>query len=246
MFDRDERSADALPPEGQVFPLQGVRLCVLEGEHPFHRDNHRAAASNWQAEIAAKPALFDGRMIFQHRLRLEEGVLEGEGYVVPYSTYLWWRRQPDGAGGRHVFAFPVIASADGALIAVRMAEHTANAGQVYCAAGSLDPDDVVDGYCDIAGNMAREVREETGLDLGQAVTDGRYFASYRGRRLTILRLYRYPLTSDVLLDRIAEHMAIDEEKEIAGAVAIRSADPDAHPYNPAMLPVLDWFFGGAS
>lgn len=246
MFDEGEGCVDTLPPEGEVFPLQGVRLRVLEGEHPFHRDNRRAAASNWQAEIAAKPALFDGRMIFQHRLRLKEGVLEGVGYVVPYSTYLWWRRQPDGAGGRHVFAFPVIASSDGALIAVQMAEHTANAGQVYCAAGSLDPDDVVDGYCDIAGNMAREVREETGLDLGEAVTDGRYFASYRGRTLTILRLYRYSLTADALLDRIAAHKAADEEKEISAAVAIRSADPAAHPYNPAMLPVLDWFFGAGS
>lgn len=246
MFVSDEGCVDPVPLEGEVFPLQGVRLRVLDGDHPFHRDNHRAASLNWQAEIAAKPALFDGRMIFQHRLRLKDGVLEGEGHVTPYSTYLWWRRQPDGAGGRHVFAFPVIASSDGALIAVKMAEHTANAGQVYCAAGSLDPDDVVDGYCDIAGNMAREVREETGLDLSQAVTDGRYFASYRGRRLTILRLYRYPLTADVLLDRIAAHMAVDEEKEIAGAVAIRSADPAAHPYNPAMLPVLAWFFGGAS
>jgi hypothetical protein len=40
-------------------------------------------------------------------------------------------------------------------------------------------------------------------------------------------------------------MEVDEEKEIAGAVAIRSADPAAHPYNPAMLPVLDWFFAQA-
>lgn len=246
MFEEGEGCADPLPREGEVFPLQGVRLRVLEGDHPFHRDNRQAASRNWRLEIAAKPALYDGRMIFQHRLRLKEGVLEGEGYVVPYSTYLWWRKQPDGAGGRHVFAFPVIASADGALIAVQMAEHTANAGQVYCAAGSLEPADVVDGYCDIAGNMAREVREETGLDLGQAVTDGRYFASYRGRRLTIMRLYRYPLTSEALLDRIAAHMAIDEEKEIAGAVAIRSSDPLAHPYNPAMLPVLDWFFAAGS
>ena len=242
MFVSDEGCVDPVPLEGEVFPLQGVRLRVLEGDHPFHRDNHRAASLNWQAEIAAKPALFDGRMIFQHRLRLKDGVLEGEGHVTPYSTYLWWRRQPDGAGGRHVFAFPVIASSDSALIAVRMAAHTANAGQVYCAAGSLDPHDIVDGYCDIAGNMMREVREETGLDLSQAVTDGRFLAGYARRRLTLVRLFRFDLSADAILERIAAHMEVDEEKEIARAVAIRSPDPAAHPYNPAMLPVLDWFF----
>jgi hypothetical protein len=38
-------------------------------------------------------------------------------------------------------------------------------------------------------------------------------------------------------------MVVAEDKEIAGAVAIRSADHSAHPYNVAMLPVIDWYFG---
>lgn len=245
MSTTDADSATGFPPEAHLFPVEGVRLRVLDGAHPFHLENRAAAEANWQAEIAANPALYDGRMVFQHRLSLSEGVVEGEGYVVPYSTFLLWRRQPLGQGGFHVFAFPVIASADGALIAVRMGAHTANAGLVYCAAGSLDPHDIVDGQCDIAGNMVREVREETGLDLGEAATDGRFFASYARRRLTIARLYRFDLPAGAILDRIAAHMEVDEEKEIAGAVAIRSPDPAAHPYNPAMLPVLDWFFAGA-
>lgn len=238
-------SVTGFPSEACIFPVEGVRLRVLDGDHPFHLENRAAAEANWQAEIAANPALFDGRMVFQHRLSLRDGMVEGEGYVVPYSTFLWWRRQPLGQGGFHVFAFPVIASADGALIAVEMAAHTANPGQVYCAAGSLDPHDIVDGHCDIAGNMMREVREETGLELAEAATDGRFFASFARRRLTIVRLFRFDLSADAVLDRIAAHMEVDEEKEIAGAVAIRSADPAAHRYNPAMLPVLDWFFAQA-
>lgn len=238
-------SATGFPSEARIFPVEGVRLRVLDGDHPFHLENRAAAEANWQAEIASNPALFDGRMVFQHRLSLRDEMVEGEGYVVPYSTFLWWRRQPLGQGGFHVLAFPVIASADGALIAVEMAAHTANPGQVYCAAGSLDPHDIVNGYCDIAGNMTREVCEETGLDLAQAATDGRFFASFARRRLTIVRLFRFDLPAGAILDRIAAHMEVDEEKEIAGAVAIRSADPAAHPYNPAMLPVLDWFFGEA-
>lgn len=243
MPERHSDRSSGFPAGRQIFPVKEVRLRVLDGAHPFHLENREAAESNWRSEIAANPALFDGRMVFQYRLSLREEVVAGEGYVVPYSTYLWWRRQPTGEGGYHVFCLPVIASADGAVIAVRMADHTANAGQVYCAAGSLDPSDIVDGHCDLAGNMAREVREETGLDLAQAETDGRFFASYARRRLTIVRLYRFDLAAAEILKRITAHMEVDEEKEIAGAVAIRSADPAAHPYNPAMLPVLDWFFG---
>lgn len=230
------------PLGGGLFPVKDVRLKVFEGIHPFDRDHRAAAARNWEAEIAANPALFDGRMVFQHRLALHDGVVCGEGYVVPYSTFLWWRRQKEGEGGFHVFGFPVIASADGALIAVKMAAHTANPGQVYCAAGSLDTDDIVDGYCDLIGNMRREVREETGLDLDEATSDGRLFAGYANRRLTIVRLFRFDVSADALLARIAAHMEADEEKEIDEAIAVRSPDPGAHAFNAPMLPVLDWFF----
>jgi hypothetical protein len=37
---------------------------------------------------------------------------------------------------------------------------------------------------------------------------------------------------------------VTHDQEISAAVAIRSADPNAHPYNPAMLPIIDWFFAG--
>jgi hypothetical protein len=46
-----------------------------------------------------------------------------------------------------------------------------------------------------------------------------------------------------MIARIEEHMVVAEDKEIAGAVAIRSADHSAHPYNVAMLPVINWYFG---
>ncbi|MHA7968737.1 NUDIX hydrolase [Rhizobium sp. CAU 1783] len=236
---------EGLTVERRMFPVDAVRLRVLEGDHPLHVEHRAAAAVNWEAEIAANPALFDGRMVFQHRLAIRDGVVEGEGFMMPFSTFMWWRKQNRKVGGFHVFGYPVIVSADGALIAVKMGAHTANPGQVYCAAGSLDQNDVVDGYCDLGGNMMREVREETGLDLREARADGRLFASYDGGRLTVARRFHFDLNADALLARIGAHMAVDEEKEIAGAVAIRSADPSAHPYGRPMLPLLEWFFADA-
>jgi hypothetical protein len=52
------------------------------------------------------------------------------------------------------------------------------------------------------------------------------------------------MTADEMVDFIGRHMLVAEDKEIAGAVAIRSADPHAHPYNASMLPIIDWYFGG--
>jgi 8-oxo-dGTP pyrophosphatase MutT (NUDIX family) len=93
--------------------------------------------------------------------------------------------------------------------------------------------------------MRREVLEETGLDLHDGVADPGYFATHSDRSVTLLRVYRFPLTADDMLARIGEHMAVDHEKEIEGAVAIRSADPTAHHYSAAMPAILAWFFGQA-
>ncbi|MCX8999760.1 NUDIX hydrolase [Rhizobiaceae bacterium BDR2-2] len=233
---------DGWPPEGVLFPVQSVSLRVLDGEHPFHSAQKAAAMENWRHEVARQPAVFDGRMVFQHRVSLVDGAIASEAYVVPYSTFLWWRRQPVRAGGVHLFAFPVLVSGDGALIAIRMSKTTVNAGQVYFAAGSLDPSDIVDGYCDIEANMRREVREETGLDLddGTVVADPQLYGAHANRSVTLYRLFRFAMTADELIAAINRHE--DQEGEVEEAVAIRSADPALHRYNPAMLPLLDWFF----
>ncbi len=231
------------PPEQTVFPVRHIDLRVLEGDHPYHREEEAAALANWEREIAANPSLYDGRMIFQHRLSVSEEGIVGESYVTPFSTFLWWRKQAVRRGGFHVFAFAIAVSSDGAVIAIRMGGHTANPGQVYCAAGSMDTNDIVDGCCDVEGNMRREVLEETGLDLCEAVADPGYFATHADRAVTIFRVFRFPLSADEMLARIEAHMLVDEEKEIDGAVAIRSADPKAHRYSAAMPAILAWFFG---
>jgi 8-oxo-dGTP pyrophosphatase MutT (NUDIX family) len=231
------------PPEKTVFPVAHIDLRVLEGDHPFHLLEAEAARVNWLAEVAAKPALFDGRMVFQHRLSVSEEGISGEAYVVPFSTFLWWRRQTVREGGFHLFAFPVLVSSDNALVAIRMGQHTANPGQVYFAAGSLDESDVSDGRCDIDGNMRREVLEETGLDLRDAHAEPGLHASHFRRSVTVFRLFHFPLTADELVERIEAHMPNAADQEIEGAVAIRSADPAAQPFNVSMPPILDWFFG---
>jgi 8-oxo-dGTP pyrophosphatase MutT (NUDIX family) len=216
----------------------------LDGDHPLLVENRPAIRENWEREIAANPALFDGRMVLQHRLKLSQEGIASEAYAVPFSTFMWWRRQPERNGAIHLFAYPVLESADGALVAIRMGAHTANAGQVYFAAGSLEPEDIVDGRCDIDSNMAREVMEETGLDLSDAVAGDGLHASHIRRSVSIFKLFRFDMTADEMVDFISRHMLVAEDKEIAGAVAIRSADPKAQPYNAAMLPIIDWYFTG--
>jgi 8-oxo-dGTP pyrophosphatase MutT (NUDIX family) len=230
------------PPEPTVFHVPQVAIRVLPGDHPFFLAERQAIADNWQREVEANPNLFDGRMLLQKRIGLGADGLSAEGHVISYSTFLWWRKQTERRGGIHVYAYPVLETSDGALVAIRMGAHTANAGAVYFACGSLELEDVIDGWCDPDHNMHREVLEETGLDLAHAEASRGYYIAHYRRAVTLFRVFRFKLTAAEMIARIEHHMEVGEDKEIAGAVAIRSADPSAHPYNVGMLPVLDWYF----
>ncbi|MBC2773143.1 NUDIX hydrolase [Rhizobium sp. AQ_MP] len=232
-----------LPADGSLHPVHSLALRISPGPHPLDTTQVAAISENWEREVSANPALFNGNLILQREIRYSDGHLEARGHVSNFATFLWWRRQPEFAGACHLFGYPVIVSSDGALIAVEMAPHTANPGQVYFAAGSLDMSDIVDGVCDIEGNMRREVMEETGLDLDQAVADPVLYASYRSRRLTLVRLFTFEQTAEELVQRIDAFARDCAEPEITRAVAIRGGDPAAHRYGVAMLPILAWYYG---
>ncbi len=230
------------PPEKTVFRVDQVRMQVRSGNHPLYLAERDAIAANWQQETASNPALFDGPMILHEKIAVSEEAVVSEGYVVPFSAFLWWRKQPDRQGALHIYAYPVLEASDGALVAIRMGAHTANAGMVYFACGSFEPADIVDGYCDPERNMRREVLEETGIDLLAASPTAGYYVSHSNRAVTLFRVFRFDLTATEMVALIEEHMKVVEEQEIAGAVAIRSADHGAQPYHAGMLPVLDWYF----
>jgi 8-oxo-dGTP pyrophosphatase MutT (NUDIX family) len=230
------------PPEKAVFPVAHVDVRVLAGDHPFRSREEEAIRLNWERETAANPALFDGGLVFQHRMTVSEQGIESDAYLVPFSTFMWWRRKQERQGGFHLFAYPVLVGSDNTLVAIRMGKHTANPGQVYFAAGSLEECDIVDGRVDLEGNMRREVLEETGLDLRDAMAENAYHATHFRRSVTVFRLFRFAMTGEALAAEIERHIPVAEDQEIEGAVVIRSADPAAQPYNVAMLPILDWFF----
>lgn len=233
------------PAERTIFPVASVHLTVSDEPHPFHLAAGTAARENWAREIAANPALFDGAMLFQHGLCFDGSTIRGRGHVVPYSTFLLWRKTRPAGGGLHLFGLPLLVSSDGAVIAIRMARHTANAGRVYCAAGSLDTLDIAGGVCDVEANMRREVFEETGIDLSGARTDPGYRALHIGGVVTLFRVFRLPQDAGTLLERIGRHIATDPAPEAEAAVAIFDADPSRHVYAEFMPPILAWFFGGA-
>ena len=136
----------------------------------------------------------------------------------------------------------MLVTSDTALIALRMGAHTANAGRVYFAAGSFEPEDFPDGVVDVHGNMVREVREETGLDISNVPRGKRHYALATERGTVIFRRYFLDGSADEIASRIRDFVATESEPEIEGPVIIRDARDLPEGLMPHMPPMIEWHF----
>jgi hypothetical protein len=137
-------------------------------------------------------------------------------------------------------ALPV--ASDGAVIAGRMSGWTANPGRVYCASGSFDRDDIVNGVFDTEGNMAREVAEETGLDLCLAECEPGYSLLRIDGSIVIFRTYRFAEPSNTLVATARRHIAADPKAELANVVVITGIDDADSSFAAHMAPILATHF----
>ncbi|WP_176085792.1 NUDIX hydrolase [Martelella sp. HB161492] len=233
---------DDWPEEGVAFALSGLEIVVDPGESPVLAANRAAVDANWQQETAANPHLFNGSLLTLHAASLEAGQIVARAYVIPYAYHLWWRRQQPRPASFHSFAMAMMISADGDIIAIRMSQTTANPGKVYCASGSLEPDDIIAGRVDIEANMRREVSEETGLDLADFETGNTLFCAREDSCLMFYRFFRTSLSTAAVMAKIRAHMQVDKEKEIDDVIAINRDNRFSFNYSHSMPPALALYF----
>lgn len=235
------------PEDGTLFNLSGYDVSVANGPHPLYLQRQAEIETNWVAEHAANPALFNGEMLIHRDIRIDaEGRLVATGHLTPYSTLLWWRKQPDRPIAEHLFPIAVPITRDGAILAIEMSAKTANPGRIYCAAGSLDAHDIVNGKVDLDANMLREVTEETGIDLSTATPVGGYLGVRAARAVTLYRIFLLPHDAEEACALVRRHMETDHEQEIAGPVIIRDKSREGRNYPAFMPPIIDRIFSSDS
>lgn len=230
-------------PRNAMTRVARVEVDLNPAPHPFETANRAEIDRNWKAEHAANPALFDGRMMLLSELFLRGDVLAGRCHEVRYATLLYWRKQPGTVLAEHAFAHAALVARDGALVAIRMGRHTANPGGVYFAAGSFEREDFVDGRCDLPRNMAREVGEETGLDIAGLRQDADYVLFSRNHSTAIFRRYWLDEDADTIAAGIRAFVAAETDPEIEGPVIIRAGEPLPAGAKPHMAAFCDWHFG---
>lgn len=229
-------------PAGRVVPVASCTLRLDPAPHALEMAAGAEIDANWIAERRARPAIHDGRVALFSRLSWDGAALTGTCHIVRYATFLYWRGGGRREMARHLYAHAVLAAADGPLVAVRMGGHTVNAGRVYFAAGSLEPDDFRDGAADLDANMRREVMEETGLDLAGMRADPALHALALETGTVVLRRYVSPLPAAEIVERVAAHVAAEAEPEIAGVVVIDRPRPAIEGLARQMPAILDWHF----
>lgn len=229
-------------PREAVFPVDSVDIRLDPGPHPFECENLEAIRANWEAERQANPTLYDGEVVLLSRLTYADGTLSGRCHVVRFATFMFWRRQRPVQAVAHTFAHPMLVTKDNALVAIRSAQHTVNAGLVYFAAGSFEPGDFRDGSIDLEYNMQREVTEETGLDISRLLRDRRFHALSRDEGTVIFRRYYFDCGAEELAAKIDAHARACAGSEIDGAVVIGGGNDLPDRLAPHMHGLVEWHF----
>jgi 8-oxo-dGTP pyrophosphatase MutT (NUDIX family) len=229
-------------PRGEIFRIDTLDVRLVPEPHPFLAGRAREVAERWAAEKAANPALFDGEVVLLSRLVYRDGCLEGVCHTVRYSEFLYWRSLRPVASAEHVYAHAVLVAADNALLAIRMAGHTFNAGLVYFAAGSFEPVDFPGGRLDSEFNMRREVMEETGLDLGLCRAEPAMLGLSLPNGTVFFRRYVADAPADELAAAISRHIRDGVDDEIEAPVIIRSPEEAPDRLAPQMPALISWHF----
>ncbi|HEV7416779.1 MAG TPA: hypothetical protein VGN98_11500 [Tianweitania sediminis] len=226
----------------QMQPVRAVNLRLDPDPLPFSKQNPEAIARHWHIEKAAQPALFNGGVLMFSQMEVADDELRGCCHLTDYASLLYWRSIRPHPGVIHCFAHPALVAKDGALVAIRMSQRTANPGKVYFAAGSLEEADLRDGVIDIAFNMEREVAEETGLNLRAFPHEPGYQVLATTAGTVVFRRYQLPMSAEAIADRIQAHVAADPDPEIDGAVILGNSTAAPDGLLPHMQMFRDWHF----
>jgi len=232
---------------GTIVRLSRVDALVEPYDWAFARENAGMIAAHWAKISADKPAMFNGRVMLQHRAAIRDGVFEAGYFETDYAAFMTWRDVGHpGPVIRNGFAMAALRANDGAFLCGKMADHTANGGKVYFAAGTPDRGDALpDGTLDLAGSATRELGEETGLRVEELAVGEGWTALIEQGRIAFMREVRIDLPANEARVLMLDRMKDLEEEELSDIVIVRDlADTEKHDMPPFMRRYLAHIFDG--
>jgi 8-oxo-dGTP pyrophosphatase MutT (NUDIX family) len=197
-------------------------LRVTSWDWPFAKARRGEIDAHFAQAQHSKPKTWNGRVLLARNAQLAGDRLAAEYFETDFASFLAWRDwgHPD-KDVFNGFGMGALRSSDGAFVLGEMAGHTANAGRIYFPAGTPDPDDIRDGAMDIAGSVAREVEEETGLTSADYRAAPDWCCIDAGVSFAMMRMLQADLPGEVLRAKIEANLARQDQPELSAIHLVR-------------------------
>src|SRR5580700_8818231 len=199
-----------------IHRVTALDLTVRPSLWSFAQTQRADIEAHFAREQRAKPQLWNGRILLARNPGFTEGQFTADYFETDFASFLAWRDW--GFPDKDVFngfGMGALRSADGAFVLGEMGQHTANAGRIYFPSGTPDLDDVRDGAVDIAGSVAREVLEETGLSDADYTASPHWDCVVSGAAIAMIRILNVDMPGEALRARIEANLARQRQPEFS-------------------------------
>jgi 8-oxo-dGTP pyrophosphatase MutT (NUDIX family) len=188
---------------------------------PFAGERRAEISAHFDVKAREKP-IWNGRILLARDPAFTEDRFSASYFEADFASFLAWRDWgfPD-TDVFNGFGMGALRASDGAFVLGEMGQHTSNAGRIYFPSGTPDLDDIRDGAVDIAGSVAREVEEETGLTQTDYRPSAHWDCVVSGRAIAMIRILHVDLEGAALRRRIESNLARQPQPELSAIHLVR-------------------------
>src|SRR3979411_3301862 len=189
---------------------------------PFAEARRADIEAHFALKQADKPKIWNGRILLARNPVFAGDRFSADYFEADFASFLAWRDW--GFPVRDEFnGFGIVAlhCADGAFVLGEMAQHTSNAGRIYFPSGTPDLDDISGATVDIAGSVAREVEEETGLTPADYRAGAHWDCVVSGAAIAMIKVLNVDSSGEALRARIEATLGRQDQPELAAIHLVR-------------------------
>jgi 8-oxo-dGTP pyrophosphatase MutT (NUDIX family) len=206
-----------------IHRVAALDLSLQPWPWPF-ADRRRADVDAHFAIKQREKPIWNGRVLLGRNPDFTKDRFSASYFEADFASFLAWRDW--GFPDREVFngfGMGALRCHDGAFILGEMGQHTSNAGRIYFPSGTPDLDDISDGAVDMAGSVAREVEEETGLTTADYRAGAHWDCVVSGSAIAMIRMLNVDLTGEELRAKIEANLARQHQPELSAIHLVRQS-----------------------
>lgn len=205
-----------------IHRVTSLDLAVRKWPWPFAAARRAEIDAHFALQQRAKPKLWNGQVLLGRNPVFTRECFSASYFETDFASFLAWRDW--GFPDKDVFngfGMGALLASDGAFALGEMGQHTSNAGRIYFPSGTPDLDDIRDNAVDIAGSVARELEEETGLTAADYRGEAHWHCVFTGPAVAMIRILRVDLPGEALRARIETNLASQQQPELSAIHLVR-------------------------